>query len=142
MFCIYCGKEIPEESRFCIYCGKEMPVRIHASYEEAEEAIRASIDRKMPVAMLMLKHRDRRFNFFEWHWFIVNGYDEGTAEPGASGAGEPGAAETGEPGSRFMIKAATYGKAHWLPLKEFWDTGHKEKGGLVLFRETEQKQQT
>ena len=37
MFCIYCGKEIPEESRFCIYCGKEMPVRIHASYEEAED---------------------------------------------------------------------------------------------------------
>ena len=107
------------------------------SYEEAEEAIRASIDRKMPVAMLMLKHRDRRFNFFEWHWFIVNGYDEGTAEPGTSDAGEPGASGAGEPGGRFMIKAATYGKAHWLPLKEFWDTGHKEKGGLVLFRETE-----
>ena len=32
-----------------------------------------------------------------------------------------------------MIKVATYGKAHWLSLKELWDTGFDEKGGLVLF---------
>ena len=24
MYCRYCGKEIPEDSRFCKYCGKEL----------------------------------------------------------------------------------------------------------------------
>ena len=83
------------------------------SCEEAEKAIRESIDSHMPVAMLMLKHQDKKFNFFEWHWFLITGYDDD--------------------GEGFMIKVATYGKAHWLPLHEFWDTGYDEKGGLVLF---------
>lgn len=83
------------------------------TYGNAEAAIRETIDREMPVAYLMLKHRDKKFDFFEWHWFLVIGYDE-------SDGG-------------FMIKVATYGKAHWLSLKELWDTGFDEKGGLVLF---------
>ena len=82
-------------------------------YEEAEEAIRNSIDSEMPVAMLLLKHQDDQFNFFEWHWFLINGYDDGEED--------------------FRIKVATYGKAHWLPLRKLWDTGEEEKGGLVLF---------
>ena len=24
MYCRFCGKEIPEDSRFCKYCGKEL----------------------------------------------------------------------------------------------------------------------
>ncbi len=84
-----------------------------AIYGNAEAAVRETIDREMPVAYLMLKHRDKKFDFFEWHWFLVIGYDE-------SDGG-------------FMIKVATYGKAHWLSLKELWDTGFDEKGGLVLF---------
>lgn len=82
-------------------------------YENAEKAIRDSIDREMPVAYLMLKHKDKKFDFFEWHWFLVIGYDENNEE--------------------FMIKVATYGKAHWLPLQELWNTGFDEKGGLVMF---------
>lgn len=84
------------------------------SYTEAKQIVEKSIDDGMPIAMLMLRHKDRRFNFFEWHWFLIVGYDDG---------------------EDFRIKVATYGKEHWLPLEEFWDTGDDEKGGLVVFRE-------
>ena len=82
-------------------------------YEKAAAAIVESIDRDIPLAYLMLKHSDRKFDFFEWHWFPVIGYEK--TKDG------------------LMIKVATYGKAHWLPLRELWDTGYDEKGGMVLF---------
>ena len=81
--------------------------------EAGEGLIRDQIDRGIPVPYLMLKHRDAAFKFFEWHWFLVNGY------------------ETREDG--FYIKAATYGKAHWLPFAKLWDTGQEEKGGIAIF---------
>ena len=33
MYCMYCGKQIPEESVFCIYCGKKMPDMNHSPAE-------------------------------------------------------------------------------------------------------------
>lgn len=81
-------------------------------YEEAEQAVKTRIDQDLPVPMLMLKHQDKRFNFFEWHWFLIVGY------------------ENREDG--FYIRCATYGKEHWLPFEKFWDTGELERGGLVL----------
>lgn len=83
------------------------------SFETARDNIKAQIDAGLPAAYLMLKHKDKKFDFFEWHWFAVNGYEE--REDG------------------FYIKAATYGAAHWLNLQELWDTGFDEKGGVVLF---------
>ena len=86
-------------------------------YEEAEAAVIDRIDHNMPVPMLMLKHRNKRFDFFEWHWFLLVGY------------------ETRQ--NSFYVKIATYGKEHWLPFKEFWETGELERGGLVIVTETE-----
>lgn len=82
-------------------------------YEEAEAAIRESIDRGVPIAMLMLKNQNSELNFFEWHWFLIIGYEDGD----------------------FRIRVATYGKEHWLPLRDMWESGEEEKGGLVIFRE-------
>lgn len=82
-------------------------------YETAEEAIKEKIDVGIPVPYLMLKHYNKKFDFFEWHWFLVIGY------------------EIREDG--FYIKAATYGKSYWLSLRELWDTGFEEKGGIILF---------
>lgn len=84
-------------------------------YEKAEAALMEQIDNGMPAAYLMLKHHDSRFDFFDWHWFPVIGYEAGD--------------------SGVYIKAATYGRAHWLPLAELWDTGFDEKGGIVTFEE-------
>lgn len=83
------------------------------SLEDAKRQLMRQIDSGMPAAYLMLRHQDRKFNFFEWHWFLVNGYEERT--------------------DGFYIKVATYGAAHWLCLDELWDTGYEEKGGLVFF---------
>lgn len=83
------------------------------SVETAGDNIKAQIDAGLPAAYLMLKHQDKKFDFFEWHWFLINGYDE--REDG------------------LYIKAATYGAAHWLKLEELWDTGFDEKGGMVFF---------
>lgn len=83
------------------------------SWEEAGEIIKKQIDEGIPVPYLMLKHRDKAFDFFEWHWFLVIGYEE--REEG------------------LYIKAATYGKPHILPMRQLWNTGYEEKGGLIIF---------
>lgn len=82
-------------------------------YERARDEIRYQIDGGMPISYLMLNHRDPGFDFFEWHWFLVNGYRER--------------------GDQFLIKAVTYGSPYWLPLARLWDTGREEKGGIVVF---------
>lgn len=87
-------------------------------YETARNIITDSLDNGMPLAYLMLKHKNEEFEFFGWHWFIVNGYEE--REDG------------------IYIKAATYGKAHWLHLERLWDTGYEHKGGIVAFSIREQ----
>ncbi len=93
------------------------PLDGHRPAEEAEAAVRKSIDAGLPVPMLMLKHRDRRFDFFEWHWFPIIGY------------------ENREDG--LYIRTATYGREHWLHFYDLWNTGKPERGGLVLISETE-----
>lgn len=84
------------------------------SVREAEEFIRASIDAKIPLAYLLLSHKDRAFNEYEWHWFTVTGYEE--SEQG------------------FYVIFATWGRKHRFLLEEAWDTGKKKRGGLVAVR--------
>lgn len=35
---------------------------------------------------------------------------------------------------KFMAKIVTYGKYFWVDFQELWNTGHKRKGGLILYR--------
>ena len=84
------------------------------SYEEAETAIRSQIDGKLPVPYLLLNHKmSKKFKDFIWHWFLVVGYDDAS--------------------EGMHIIAATYGEKVRLPLKELWDTGYDEKGGMILY---------
>lgn len=87
-------------------------------FADAKAAVKAAINDGMPIPMLMLKHKDSKFNFFEWHWFLIVGYSE----------------EDGNENDGFQIKTATYGKAHWLDFNAFWNTGEEERGGLVLVK--------
>ena len=82
-------------------------------YAEAREAVRAQIDKGLPVPMLLLRHKNRRFRDYNWHWFPLIGYEETE--------------------DRFLVKLATYGIFDWLDFADLWDTGHEKKGGLVLF---------
>lgn len=85
------------------------------TYEEAESLIRQQIDRGYPIPYLLLYHQDKEtFKDFIWHWFLTVGYREQDG--------------------RFFITVATYGQAIEFPLKELWDTGHEEKGGLIYYK--------
>lgn len=82
--------------------------------EKARAALITQIDRGLPVPVLVLKHKNRKFRDYNWHWFLVNGYktiDE----------------------SRTLVKAVTYSEYQWLPFEELWDTGYQRKGGLILY---------
>ena len=91
-------------------------------YEAAAAAIKTQIDAGYPVPTLILNHRDRRFSDYNWHWFLINGYDirpdDGT----------------------MYVKAVTYSSYEWLDLRRLWDTGHIRRGGLVLFSAEEHKE--
>jgi hypothetical protein len=50
---------------------------------------------------------------YVWHWFMLTGYREKHG--------------------RFYVKAVTYGEGRWVHLEELWDTGFKQKGGLILY---------
>ena len=82
-------------------------------FESACEIIKSQIDNGLPLPMLMLNHRNKKYKDYDWHWFIVNGYKYDT--------------------QKFYIKAVTYSEFEWIDLSEFWDTGFERKGGLVVF---------
>ena len=81
--------------------------------ESTKATIRKQIDSGLPIPMLMLNHKNKKFKDYDWHWFIINGYKFD--------------------GDGFFIKAVTYSEFEWLDLNEFWDTGFERKGGLVIF---------
>ena len=80
--------------------------------EQAMVAVKFQIDNEMPIPCLVLKHKSRNVKFLVWHWFLINGYEEFEDE--------------------FFVKIATYSNYHWISLKELWDTGYPQKGGMIL----------
>lgn len=82
-------------------------------YDKARFAVENQIDRGYPVPTLILNHRNRLFEDYVWHWFLINGYDD---------------SENG-----FSVKAVTYSGYRWLSLKDLWNTGCRRKGGFVLY---------
>lgn len=82
--------------------------------EEAIRIIREQIDSGMPVPYLMLRHTNPEYKDFVWHWFLCYGYEERR--------------------DGFWITVATYGESSEFPLKELWNTGYEERGGLILYK--------
>lgn len=83
-------------------------------YETARAKVISQIDNGYLIPTLILNHRNKAYDDYVWHWFLINGYQE---------------TEDGE----FLVKAVTYSHFHWLNLRELWDTGHTRRGGFVLF---------
>ena len=81
------------------------------SPETAEQFVREHIDAGMPVPYLMLRHRKAYYKDFVWHWFLCYGYEE--RQDG------------------MWIRVATYGEASEFSLRDLWDTGYEEKGGMI-----------
>lgn len=80
--------------------------------EDAEEIVKKQINKGMPIPYLQLKHKSFKLRFFNWHWFMVSGYEE--KDEG------------------LFIKVVTYGSAYWLKLGDLWNTGRKKKGGMII----------
>lgn len=79
----------------------------------AAQAILRQIDAGWPIPCLTLKHRDRSMKDYEWHWYLLTGYEVF--------------------GETCMVKAVTYGSWLWLDLELLWNTGYARRGGLILF---------
>lgn len=58
------------------------------------------IDSGMPAAFLLLHHQAAELSDYEWHWFLLTGYQR--TEDG------------------FLVKAVTYGEYQWLDFGQLW----------------------
>lgn len=85
--------------------------------QDTVNTIMQQIDRGFLIPYLLLHHKNPNFENYEWHWFLLTGYDE-------------------KPDGRFLVKAVTYGAYEWLDFAKLWNTGYDRKGGLILFKET------
>ncbi len=83
-------------------------------YEEAAYAIIKQIEAGIPVPILVLNHKSREYRDYNWHWFLINGYEETV--------------------NGLRVKAVTYSEYKWLDLRRLWETGFERRGGLILFR--------
>ncbi len=95
--------------------------RLHAlpfsgdnSTSDAAQAVRSRIDSRYTVPCLTLRHSAKEMDDYIWHWYTLNAYDW-----------DP---ET----DRMSVKAVTYGEGKWLDFATLWNTGYKEKGGLII----------
>lgn len=89
------------------------PVYGGRTVSEAEKALKKQIDSELPVPCLILNHKGHALKDYEWHWFLLTGY------------------ELFE--DKCLVKAVTYGNWQWLDFEELWNTGYQRKGGLVLY---------
>lgn len=80
---------------------------------EAADFIKKQINAGFPVPYLMLRHKKPEYKDFVWHWFLCYGYEEKEDD--------------------FLITVATYGEASTFSLKDLWNTGYEEKGGLIQY---------
>lgn len=85
------------------------------TYEQAKVTARSQLDQNMPIPFLLLRHKSYAMKDLVWHWFLIVGYEEFE--------------------DNFMVKIATYGNYHWISLRELWNTGYKQKGGMIVIKE-------
>lgn len=84
-------------------------------YTQAREFLTMQIDAGYPVPMLNLRHRDKAFSDFEWHWFLLTGYESLDEE--------------------LKVKVVSYGEFVWLDFRSLWNTGYRQKGGMIMVRD-------
>lgn len=83
-------------------------------YEEAEAFVKTKIDEGICISYLLLRHKDKAFEDFTWHWFTLTGYEMTDSE--------------------LFVFFSSWGKNYKLPLKALWNTGYRKKGGMVALK--------
>lgn len=84
------------------------------SFGEARQFVRGQINQGYPVPYLMLKHRSEKLKDFVWHWFLLVGYEDREDD--------------------IIVTTATYGDNLTFSLREMWNTGFEQKGGMIRYR--------
>lgn len=79
--------------------------------EKAFSFICEHIDKGLPLAYLMLRHKDKSFGDFVWHWWVITGYE--TAE-----------------NTRCVI-CASFGQRHVFDFDRLYDTGFSRRGCIL-----------
>ena len=79
---------------------------------KAKQFLVTQLNNEIPVPFLCLNHQNPRFKEYEWHWFLINGYDEN--------------------GGKLTVKTVTYSSYEWLDFDELWNSGRARKGGFIL----------
>lgn len=80
---------------------------------QARETVIRQINTGFPIPYLNLLHQSPNFKAYEWHWFLLNGYELWD--------------------DTMMVKAVTYGSWSWLDFNALWETGKTPKGGLIIW---------
>ena len=80
-------------------------------FETAMEAMISHINNGFPIAFLCLKHKNKQLNDYNWHWFLLNGYEIIN--------------------EKVFVKAVTYSSFKWLDFEELWNSGYSNRGGMV-----------
>ena len=81
------------------------------SFDDTRRVIIRQIDAGLPLPCLILNHQAAALEDYEWHWFLLNGYEVR--------------------GENFFVQAVTYGVGRWFDLATLWNTGYSRKGGLI-----------
>ena len=107
--------------RDCGYQAEFMTCPGESSYADACRFVKESLDRNLPIAYLMLHHRDQKFKDLNWHWFMITGYTIKN--------------------ERMFLTYHTYGEVHSVDFEDLWNTGIRRKGGMVSLRKLYKLQQ-
>lgn len=105
------GKYLKERGYEAVF--KECPGE--SSFQEAEDFVKNTLKKNLPVPFLLLRHRDKRFKDLNWHWFMVTGYVVR--------------------GERSILKYHTYGEEQEIDFQQLWATGMYRRGGMAAIQE-------
>ncbi len=89
-------------------------------FEEAEDFVKCSLKKNLPVPFLLLRHRDKAFKDLVWHWFMITGYDVRDG--------------------RSFLKYHTYGEEQYVDFQRLWSTGMRRRGGMAAIKKIDKKE--
>lgn len=92
------------KAEFAVCGGEE-------DYVKACRFVKAALNRNLPIAYLMLRHKDNAFKNISWHWFMITGYEIKK--------------------ERMLLQYHTYGGVYKVDFERMWHTGRHFKGGMV-----------
>ena len=86
----------------------------HNDFKASHMVLKYQIDNGYPIPCLTLYHKNRIFEDYVWHWFLITGYEID--------------------GENWKVKLISYGVGRWFNFDMLWDTGFANKGGLIVFQ--------